>query len=431
MYHVPLGRDYFNGNALTFKLNANKDIAKDSHIHYRLPGKIHIKDESDNHKMFFYGHKSSIVVTSKWELYFLRCMRSLEKDAIAMKCEKITSVVDKKFSTKALGKDHNLLGDFEGQEMHFVATNKGYIYRYNRKTKLITEAIKFGGSTEKFLEVTYKDYGNVVIVAMLTDDKKIYMGKIGLYNEFVSGSITDKPLTKYEDKKSSQESPGKFCPKSIYFSQTYESHLVIVNSCEPAKDDKIQEGKDRRIITYHVTPTGFEMLDKGREMGLETKNEFIRLRNLNGNTLSLCTDKEMNFVANIGTKYAYGIGLSTESKVEDMGLDELNVMVIHKMLCLGSKAIGLIVTDGANRLTVITYFLGKMRDADNRVHSYFHLEGKQFKDAEASEGDGLVFYNIQLVGEEKDIIMVVDLHGPDVYIKSTVREVAYETEIEV
>jgi hypothetical protein len=28
MYHVPLGRDYFNGNALTFKLNAKADIAK-------------------------------------------------------------------------------------------------------------------------------------------------------------------------------------------------------------------------------------------------------------------------------------------------------------------------------------------------------------------------------------------------------------------
>lgn len=213
---------------------------------------------------------------------------------------------------------------------------------------------------------------------------------------------------------------------------------MIVNSCAPNEPENIahtKEGKDRRIITYHVTPTGFEMLDKGKEMGLETRNEFIRLKKLNGDNLQLCTDKSKNFVANIGTKYAYGIGIDTESRVEDLGLDELNVLVIHKMLCLGHKAIGLIVTDNQDRLTVITYFLGKMKDTDNRVHSYFHLTNGQkkltFKNAQASEGDGLVFYNIEVHEDDKDHIMAVDLHGPDVFIKSTLREVAYETEIEV
>jgi len=431
MYHVPLGRDYFNGNALNFTLNANIDIAKESHIHYLLPGKVYIKGESGNHNMFFYGYRSSCVVTSTWDLYFLRCLRTLEKNFIAMSCEKITSKDETGFGKIALGKDHNLLGDFEGQEMHFAATNKGYIYRYNRKTKKITEAIKFGSKTDKFLEVTFKDYGNLVLVAMLTDNNKIYMGKMGLYNELTSGYITDKPLIKYDGKKSSQESDGKFCPNSIFFSQTYESHLVIANSCPPEKDSKDKEGKDRRLITYHVTPDGFEMLDKGRELGLETKNQFIRLRNLNGDQLSMCTGKDMNYVANIGSKYVYGIGITTESKIEDLGLHELNVVTIHKMLCLGSKAIGLVVTDTSKRLTVITYFLGKMKDADNRVHSYFHLEGMTFKDAVASEGKGLVFYNIKVNEDNKDHIKVVDLNGPDVYIKSIVREVAYETEIQV
>jgi hypothetical protein len=168
-----------------------------------LPGKIHIKGESDHHHMFFYGHKSSMVVTSNWELYALRCLRSLEKNTIAMNCEKITEKQEGKFNHIKLGKDHNLLGVFEGEEMHFVGTNKGYIYRFNRKTKLLTEAIKFGSKTDVFKEITFKDYGSEVIVSLLTESKKIYMGKISLYNEFTAGQITDNALTKYEDKKSS------------------------------------------------------------------------------------------------------------------------------------------------------------------------------------------------------------------------------------
>lgn len=430
MYHVPLGRDYFNGNALTFKLNANKDIAKDSHIHYMLPGKIHINGESLNHRMFFYGHRSSVVVTSNWHLFFLRCLRKLEKGVIAMSCDKITTQDDKgKFSFWDLGKDHNLIGDFEAQEMHFVGTSRGKVFRYNRNTKKISEAISFGGKESKFIEVTFKDYGNVLIVAMLSEKGEIYIGKMNLFND-VSGDIKNGKITKYDGRKSSQETDGKFCPNSIYFSQTFHSHLVIVNSCAPEKGSKSKVGFDRRLITYEVTPSDYHILDIGIEMGLEAKNEFLRLKDLNGDKLALCTDKDMNFVANIGTKYAYGIGISTESKIEDMGLDELNVEVIHKMLCLGNKAIGLIVTDKQKRLTVITYFLGKFKDADNRIHSYFHLEGT-FKDAFASEGEGLVFYNIHLNEDNKHHIMAVDLKGPDVFIKSTEREVAYETEIEV
>jgi len=123
------------------------------------------------------------------------------------------------------------------------------------------------------------------------------------------------------------------------------------------------------------------------------KNEFIRLRDLNGDNLSVCTDKEMIFVANIGTRFAFGIGISTNNMIEDLGLDELNVAVIHKLICLGHKAMGLVYTDNSGRLTVMTYMLSKMRDSDNRVHSFFHLQGT-FVDMIASESHNLVIYNI-------------------------------------
>jgi hypothetical protein len=267
---------------------------------------------------------------------------------------------------------------------------------------------------------------------MLSEDKKIFLGKISLFNENVASDISGKWMSAYDGKKSSQESPGDFCPNSIDFSQTYESQLMIVNSCPPpvGNKDPLITGKDRRLIIYDVTNESYNIKDKNNEFGLDTRNNFIRLKNLNGNKLHMCTDKEMTFVANIGTKYAYGIGLLTDTMNEDLGLDELNVEIIHKMLCLGKSAIGLIVTDTSKRLTVITYYLSKMRDTDNRVHSTFVVPGT-FKDAVASEGHSLVFYNIYTNEDPNSIIMAVELKGPNVYIRSDVREVAYETQIEV
>jgi hypothetical protein len=207
---------------------------------------------------------------------------------------------------------------------------------------------------------------------------------------------------------------------------------MIVNSCPPPEGNKdpLITGKDRRLITYSVTDDNFVMMDLNREFGLEVKNRFIRLKALNGNHLNMCTDKEMTFVANIGTKFAYGIGLATETMIEDLGLDELKVEVIHKMLCLGKTALGLVVTDTEKRLKVITYYLDKMRDTDNRVHSVFVVPGT-FKDAVASEGRSLVFYNIYTKENPNPVIMAVELNGPNVFIRSDLREVAYETQIEV
>jgi hypothetical protein len=214
---VPLGRDYFNGNALNFKLNSNADIAKKSHIHYLLPGRITVEGEDNsNHKMFFYGHRSSVLVTGKSQLFFLKCLRNLETGVISVKCKKISP-------SENLGEEHNIIGVFEGADMHLVATNKGHIYRYDRKDKEITKAYSAGGNSIVMLEAAWKEYGTHVIVAFLSNNKEIYLASVSLFNKQEAGPITSTPMTKYEGKKSSQESPGDFCPNSIDFSQTYDS----------------------------------------------------------------------------------------------------------------------------------------------------------------------------------------------------------------
>lgn len=87
---MPLDRDYFNGNAVNFNLQANSDIAKESHIHYVLPAKFYVEGESSQHKIFFNGFRSSVVVTNSNQLFILRCDKHLEREFVAMKCKKIT-----------------------------------------------------------------------------------------------------------------------------------------------------------------------------------------------------------------------------------------------------------------------------------------------------------------------------------------------------
>lgn len=124
-YHVPLGRDYFNGNAVDFKLQANPDIMKDSHVHYISQAKFYVDGESSNHKVFFNGHRSSIVLTSANKLYALRCTKNLEQGFISMKCIKITKQDKGQFMFVQLQPGDTIIGHYESSSMHYVATNKG------------------------------------------------------------------------------------------------------------------------------------------------------------------------------------------------------------------------------------------------------------------------------------------------------------------
>lgn len=161
------------------------------------------------------------------------------------------------------------------------------------------------------------------------------------------------------------------------------------------------------------------------------RNVFIRKVELDLENLRICPDLEMNFLAGIGTKHVYGIGLRTHNHFEDLGFQEMNITKIHDMICIGEKAVGFAVTDQEDRLSIVTYYIGKMRDADNRIHSQYFLPGKGAKliRMEASENDGLVFYNIMTDQSNGNFIYAVDIGGPTVFFKSMERQVAYETQI--
>lgn len=311
--------------------------------------------------------------------------------------------------------------------MHFVATSNGRIIAYDRSNMELQTALRLGTASSKFEEATWTSFSRHVLVAMLDKKRReILSGKLGLFNLNNSGSLSE--IKKYEEKKGSQETPGEFCPTSIEFSSSHITQLVIVNSC--AANPPLQQGRDRRIITYLFTAEGSKIMESPAQNKMGVKNEFIRIRDLHGDNLQVCSDREINFVANIGTKFAFGIGIKSNNMIEDLGLNELDVKVIHKMICLGSRALALIYTDTSDRLTVMTYMLSKMRDSDNRVHSLFTLKGT-FVDIFGSQSNGLIIYNIQLKEEPNARVMAVMLDGPSLYIKSKEREVAYETQIEI
>lgn len=411
MYRVPLGRQYINGNKLQFKLQAQSDILQYSHIHYSSAAEVSLKGEKNNHNSFLIGKGTSSIVTSGGKLVIAACYRTLIKNKTGLDCEKIVE------KAQALPKDEHIISQFVTNSLHLMITNKGNAYTYwKRNGKKIQN---FYNYNKNLTEATFKVYKGYILIATMSTDGEI---SIKAVNQFVeNGAIIGigNPINKalfdknqFNFKNHDQVNAGEFCPKGLRFSLIDRPILIIVNSCK---------GKDRRLFYFVVTESGYQF----------ARNNFIRKVELDYENLRICPDLEMNFVAAIGTKHAYGIGLRTHNFFQDMGLHEMNVTTIQEMVCIGTRVIGLVVKDTKNRLSVVTYFLGKMKDADNRVHSQYFLPGvnASLVRVEASESEGLIFYNVITDKSKGNIIFALDIDGPTVFFKSMSRQVAYETSI--
>ena len=413
MYHVPLGREYFNGNALEFQLTAQEDILKYAHVHYLADGVVLVDGKAQKPVSYFHGEGVHSAVLTKGKISFLRCYRVLVTGKIGVNC---TVLGDKTIDNDAIIIDH-----FSSPNVHIAVTNKGDVFTYWPKAKK-GERIKHTHASDdgqgEVKTTTFKVYENYVFMVVLDIRGHISFKKLLMYQLGDGFSSIGDPLrTKYAEKDHNpeQKESGDYCPKSAKFFLSDHPLLVVLNSC---KD------KDRRIIKYNLFPT---------ERSFHN-NFFIRKLELMEENLVMCPDRENYFIAALGTDKMYGIGNRTHNNIEDLGLRELKVLEIKELLCVGKTAIGIFVKAkvGKNqdiKFVGITYYTGKMRDADNRVHSYFVIEG-EFEGAKASEGEGLVFYNI-FVKNKPTMLKVVDLRGPKIFFKSMEREVAYETEIRV
>ncbi len=104
----------------------------------------------------------------------------------------------------------------------------------------------------------------------------------------------------------------------------------------------------------------------------------------------------------------------------DLGLTELGVKSITKLICLGNKAFAIGYHDNENIFKIATYFTGKMPYADNRLHSIlnFNVIGNTYKDFVGSEADGYVFFNVFSTDANKNQFKALNLNGPDFYAKS-------------
>jgi len=399
MYHVPLGREYFNGNGLNFKVNAQDDIKESSHVHYMADGIILLNGKEVKPISYFHGHGAHSAILTKGKHSFLSCYRALVKDKIGVNC-----TILKEETVKA---DSHIIDHFSTPNCHVSVTNKGELFIYwSREQKVSKHDITQDGNGE-IRSSTFKTYQGNILMVFLDEQDVIYFKRHNMYNSATGLDSIGSPLrNKYPDehKNPEQKTAGDYCPKSVKFFLSDNPELVILNSCAT---------KDRRFIKYLVT-------NKREFAG----NFFIRKIELMHPHLKMCPDRENYFV----------VGNRTHNNIEDLGLRELRVTKIIDILCVGHGAIGIFATAkvGKNlelKTIGITYYTGKMRDADNRVHSTFVIEGK-FVRATASEGEGLVFYNIYTQEKKEAFFKVVDLKGPRIFFKSMEREVAYETEIQ-
>ena len=423
-YYIPLGRSYFQGNGIEFGLSANNDVRSLSHIHYQSPGEIFIGNRPVNLKQFLIGKGTHTAVDSNNQFYLLNCRKALVTHKIALNCTQIVP----NGVMPILKTGEKVLNHFSLETCHIVVTSEGRVLVYERmKNKILDLATQreAGG----ILDVSFHLYQQYVYIASISGDKKnIYVQGINVYNIEGNRLSTVMHLIEYgpNDKEANQNGPGEFCPIQVEFSFSQTPNLLILNACK--------DNTDKRIILYTLADNNNLVF---------YSNSFIKKPELDTPTLKICPAQNLNFIAALNTSYAFGIGLNykggtsaytnfigSHNMIEDLGLNELNIVLIHEMLCFGDRALGLIMRNDRGQIKVATYFKNKFTDAPDRLHSVHTIQKGVFQYASGSiSHDGLIFYNIKLAHNNFTELYVVDLEGPNIYLKSMRRTIAYETQI--
>ena len=401
MFSIPLGRDYFSGNAINFQISSP---GIENHLQYVSEGEVFIKEYNTSPKIFLNQDGLKTAVLDKGVVVLVNCQKTFKKksqvinndDKIRLECEKAT----KPFQ---LSNTEIFIKSFSTSEAHIVIGKEGDVIFYN-KMKGKSRVLKLGF---KVKDVDFKKRTSSVLMGIISEDNRIYIYKLNLYESGDLKKITE--ITKYE-KGDAQDTSGNVCPKSIRFSKEKEPILVILNSCKKG---------DRRLIVYSLKTDKIKFL----------ANTFLRKEEFNTDLdeLDFCPGIEVNFVATLGSGNMFGLGIKSQNFIESTGMKELDVQVIYDTICVGDVAIGILAKNSKDEIMGITYFIGRLRNADNRIHSVFKIKG-EYSQAYASIGDNRIFYSI-LTKDGKKHLKIVDLGGPIIYLKSENKFVAHDTEI--
>lgn len=405
-FKIPIGRDYFSGNAINFALKgdlAGKLIANAGEFEFKIDA-----EDSNNFRAYFHTNGYSVMTTKDNKVIIINCARKLE-NTFVLKCVKIGEKIgmNDKVGEKVLTTYHT-------KHLLVIVTTYGQFIFFNKVAHL-SETMNLEGDNRFIKQVTFKPKDSLILISALVTDSKGVVAQISnfAFNEFarLNGEATDKyfysvsQITKSSyQAESSQESGGDFCPKSIAYEIIDSPFLDILNACET---------KDRRILR-------FSMLDERSPKQL--MNSYIRVNELKNDQIQMCPDLDTVIIASIGATQAIGIGYESSNIRQYLGLKELKVQKVTKLVCLGPKAfaLGLLTTD--DKFKIATYYTGKLQLANDRLHSLLEFSASDgYQDFTGSESEGYIYYNI-FAPDKKTQFRMIYLDGPELFVKTNTRD---------
>jgi hypothetical protein len=413
-FKVPIGREYFSGNGINFELKGdltNSLVANAGSFEFKIDG------ETDPNKFQAYYHTNgySVMVTTENQVFIINCARKLE-GTFVFKCVKVVDGIrlDDKVGEKVLATYHT-------QHLLVIATTYGQFIFFN-KVSHASDSMALKGENRYLKQVIFKPKDALILISALVTDSKGVVSQISSYafNEFakLSGSsseiyfysVNTITRTSYQAE-TNQESGGDFCPRSISYEVTDSPVLDILNACET---------RDRRILRFSF---------KDERKPQQLSNSFIRVNELKNDQIQMCPDLDSVILTSIGSTMAVGVGYETSNIKQNLGLKELNVQKITKLICLGTKAfaLGLLTNDG--KFKIATYFTGKLRLANDRLHSLLEFSAADgYQDFSGAESEEYIFYNVFSNGK-KTLFRMVYLGGPELFVRTNNRDEVGDAQI--
>ena len=400
-YRIPLGRSYFSGNGIQFGLNISTSL---SAVTNAGPARIKFGDVLyDYVHSFFHSYGYQVLMVKDEKIFIVKCKKKIESDTL-LSCNS-----QGLFEVDIPDRNETVLDIFESQQLLIVVTTRG-IRRFD---KILGTAQSFLPKNTFYQSVSFKLRDSAVVIAVLMKNDQSANPFIQLYetNMFdVSGIRLGGSINSYLPDPT-QETGGDFCPKSVKFEIEDEPTLVVLNACA---------SKDRRIIRFNIAST---------LKPVQMNNLYLRIPEFKRENLIMCPDQHVVAIAAPGTGVAIGLGYESQNLREDLGLTDLNVTDIKKMVCLGKLAIGLGFVNSSGVFKIATYYTGRLAMGDNRLHSILEFpELGQYRDFSGSEGNGVIFYNVYNQ-EGKNYLRSVYLNGPELYVRSDTRKAIYDSQI--
>ena len=401
-YRIPLGRSYFSGNGIKFGINMTGILSTVSNADN---ARIELENNMYEYvNSFFYSYGYQVLMVKSEKIFVVRCYKKIDKETtLSCKSQGLLEI------DLLAGSNESVVDIFETQKLLIIVTNRG-IRRYD----------KVHGGDRSYIPLnttifscSFKVKDSSLDIAVIMNNTASPAPFIQLFetNLFDVTSLgLGANITSYAAGPE-QESGGDYCPKSAKFDVAENPILIILNACPT---------RDRRIIRFNVR----DVLKP-----VQISNVFLRIAQFNRENLIMCPDLQVMIIAAPGTDTALGVGYSSQNTIEDLGLSDLHVSDIKKMVCLGEEAFAIGFYNSSGAFKIATYYIGALNLGNNRLHSILEFPGLgTYRDFTGSHGVGQVFYNVYNT-EGTNFLRSVYLNGPELYVRSDNRKSIYDSQL--